>query len=113
MGFILDPEFTCYNHIEYIVLESRKRLNILKYIAGWDCKDDAATLKATYLVLIRPILEFRFPFYCCASHSKLKKLEKAQLSVSRITTGLRHRSQKEIALLEADLQTLKTKRLKY
>ncbi|GFX43963.1 reverse transcriptase domain-containing protein [Trichonephila clavipes] len=78
--------FTSLKHIEYLVLKSRKHLNILKYIAGKNWGDDAATL--TYLTLIRPILECGFPIYWCASNSALKKLEKVQLSTIRLITGL-------------------------
>ncbi|GFU18397.1 uncharacterized protein NPIL_558751 [Nephila pilipes] len=70
-----EPEFTSKKRIDYLVLKSRKRLNILKYIAGKNCGADAATLRLTYLTLIHPILEYGFPIYCCASNSVLKKLK--------------------------------------
>ncbi|GFT69651.1 reverse transcriptase domain-containing protein, partial [Nephila pilipes] len=106
LGFILDPEFTSNKHIDYLVLKSRKRLNILKYIVGKNWGADAATLRLTYLTLIRPILEYGFPIYCCACNSVLKKLEQIQLSAARIITDLKHSCPSNIVLFEADVQPL-------
>ncbi|GFW73091.1 probable RNA-directed DNA polymerase from transposon X-element [Trichonephila clavipes] len=83
-----------------------KRLSILKFIAGKDWGADAVTLRDTFLALIRPILEYGFPVYCCASAASLEKLEKIQLGAARIITGLRRSCPKEIVLFEADLQPL-------
>ncbi|GFT21484.1 reverse transcriptase domain-containing protein [Trichonephila clavipes] len=97
-----------HKDIEYLVLKSRKRLNILKYIARKSWCADAATLRLSSLTLIRPILEYGFPIpiYCCASNSALKKLEKVQLSAARIITGLKPSCPSNIVLFEADLQPL-------
>ncbi|GFX00816.1 probable RNA-directed DNA polymerase from transposon BS [Trichonephila clavipes] len=83
-----------------------KRLSILKFIAGKDWGAEAVTLRDTYLALIRPILEYGFPVYCCASAASLVKLEKIQLGAARIITGLRRSCPKQIVLFEADLQPL-------
>ncbi|GFW89355.1 probable RNA-directed DNA polymerase from transposon BS [Trichonephila clavipes] len=74
--------------------------------AGKDWGADAVTLRDTFLALIRPILEYGFPVYCCASAASLEKLEKIQLGAARIITGLRRSCPKEIVLFEADLQPL-------
>ncbi|GBO45007.1 hypothetical protein AVEN_4812-1 [Araneus ventricosus] len=110
LGFILDPEFTSGKHIEHITLKARKRLNILKYIAGRDWGADATTLRTSFLALIRPILEYGFPIYCCASKSNLEKLEKVQLSAARIINGLKRSCPPVIVLYEADLQPLYVRR---
>ncbi|GFS86291.1 putative RNA-directed DNA polymerase from transposon BS [Trichonephila clavipes] len=73
---------------------------------GKDWGAEAVTLRDTYLALIRPILEYGFPVYCCASATSLEKLEKIQLGAARIITGLRRSCPKEIVLFEADLQPL-------
>ncbi|GFX20529.1 reverse transcriptase domain-containing protein [Trichonephila clavipes] len=89
-GFILNPDFfTSHKHIEYLVLKSRKHLNILKSIAGKNWGADKITLRLIYLTLIRSILEYGFPIYCSASNSVLKKLEEVQLSAAHILTGLK------------------------
>ncbi|GFT03824.1 reverse transcriptase domain-containing protein [Nephila pilipes] len=106
LWFVSDPEFTSNKHIDYLVLKSRKRLNILKYIADKNWGADAATLRLTYLTLIRSILEYGFPIYCCASKSVLKKLERVQLSAARIITGLKHSCPSNIVLFEAEVQPL-------
>ncbi|GFS70517.1 probable RNA-directed DNA polymerase from transposon BS [Trichonephila clavipes] len=106
LGYVLDPEWSSHKHIDHIVSKCRKRLSILKFIAGKDWGADAVTLRDTFLALIRPILEYGFPVYCCASAASLEKLEKIQLGAARIITGLRRSCPKEIVLLEADLQPL-------
>ncbi|XP_071041949.1 uncharacterized protein [Parasteatoda tepidariorum] len=106
LGFILDPELTNNKHINNLVLKSRKRLKILKYIAGRNWGADATTLRATYLALIRPILEYGAPVYSCASASNLQRLERVQLSAARIITGLRNSCPNDIVLFEVDLQPL-------
>ncbi|GFV90940.1 probable RNA-directed DNA polymerase from transposon BS [Trichonephila clavipes] len=106
LGYVLDPEWSSHKHIDHIVSKCRKRLSILKFIAGKDWGADAVTLRDTFLALIRPILEYGFPVYCCASAASLEKLEKIQLGAARIITGLRRSCPKEIVLFEADLQPL-------
>lgn len=110
LGYILDPEFTGNKHIEHITLKAKKRLNILKYIAGRDWGANASTLRNSYLALIRPILEFGFPIFCCASKTNLDKLERVQSSAARIITGLRRSTPSEVALYEANLQPLHSRR---
>ena len=94
----------------HIVLKARKRFKILKYISGRDWDADASTLRNICIALVRPILEYGFPIYCCASSSNLQKLERTQLSAARIITGLRHSCPNEIVLYEADLQPLSLRR---
>ncbi|GBO46715.1 hypothetical protein AVEN_48773-1, partial [Araneus ventricosus] len=107
LDFILDPEFTSSKHIEHLTLKARKRLNILKYIAGRDWGADATTLRTSFQALIRPILEYGFPIYCCASKSNL---EKVQLSAACIITRLKRSCPSVIVLYEADLQPLHVRR---
>ncbi|GFU05153.1 RNase H domain-containing protein [Trichonephila clavipes] len=64
----------------------------------------------TYVSLIRPILEYGFPIFCCSSDSSLQNLERVPLSVARIITGLRNSCPKDIVLCEADLQPLSLRR---
>ncbi|GFV33745.1 putative RNA-directed DNA polymerase from transposon BS [Trichonephila clavipes] len=89
LGYVLDPEWSSHKHIDHIVSKCRKRLSILKFIAGKKWRAEAVTLRDTYLALIRPILQYGFPVYCCASAASLEKLEKIQLGAARIITGLR------------------------
>lgn len=110
LGFVLDPEILGNKHIDHLVLKARKRLNILRYISGRDWGTDAGTLRNTYITLIRPILEYGIPIYCCASDTNLQKLEKVQLSAARIITGLRNTCPRDIVLYEADLQPLSLRR---
>ncbi|GFV33747.1 probable RNA-directed DNA polymerase from transposon BS [Trichonephila clavipes] len=76
LEYVLDPEWSSHKHIDHIVSKCRKRLSILKFIAGKEWRSEAVTLRDTYLALIRPILQYGFPVYCCASAASLEKLEK-------------------------------------
>ncbi|GBM06445.1 hypothetical protein AVEN_58297-1 [Araneus ventricosus] len=98
------------NVFKALAKRARKRLNILKDIAGRDWDADATTLRTSFQALIRPILEYGFPTYCCASKSNLKKLEKVQLSAAHIITGLKRGCPLVIVVYEADLQPLHVKR---
>ncbi|GFW35097.1 putative RNA-directed DNA polymerase from transposon BS [Trichonephila clavipes] len=53
----LDPKILSNKHIDYVINKGRKRLDLLKYIAGRDWGADAGTLRLTYTSLIRPVLE--------------------------------------------------------
>ncbi|GFS97579.1 putative RNA-directed DNA polymerase from transposon BS [Trichonephila clavipes] len=110
LGFILDPEILSNRHLEHLALRARKCIKILKYISGHDWGADAGTLRNTYVCLIRPILEYCFPIFCCSSDSNFQKLERVQLSAARIITGLRNSCPKDIVLYEADLQPLSLRR---
>ncbi|GBN62704.1 hypothetical protein AVEN_75006-1 [Araneus ventricosus] len=104
LGFVLDPEILSNIHIDHLVLRARKRLNILKYISGRDWGADASTLRSSYISLIRHILEYGYPIYCCASDTNLQRLERVHLSAARIITGLRNSCPKDIVLDEANLE---------
>ncbi|GFV90542.1 putative RNA-directed DNA polymerase from transposon BS [Trichonephila clavipes] len=41
LGYVLDPEWSSHKHIDHIVSKCRKRLSILKFIAGKDWEADA------------------------------------------------------------------------
>ncbi|GFX10447.1 putative RNA-directed DNA polymerase from transposon BS [Trichonephila clavipes] len=61
LGFVLDPEILGNQHIDNIVFKAIKWLNILRYISGRDWGADAGSLRNTYILLIRPILEYGGP----------------------------------------------------
>ncbi|GFX96855.1 putative RNA-directed DNA polymerase from transposon BS [Trichonephila clavipes] len=82
----------CGKHIEKIADKARKRLKILKYLSGRDWGSDASTHRITHTTLVRPVLEYGYQIFQVASPTNLKKLERVQLSASRIITGLRYSS---------------------
>ncbi|GBO03212.1 hypothetical protein AVEN_215431-1 [Araneus ventricosus] len=57
------------------------------------------------------ILEYGYPIYCCASDTSLQRIERVQLSATRIITGLRNSCPKDIVLYEANLQLLRLRRI--
>ncbi|GFV56436.1 putative RNA-directed DNA polymerase from transposon BS [Trichonephila clavipes] len=91
-------------------LAYEKHPKYLAYVLDPECGQRLGSrccnIERHLLALIRPILEYGFPVYCCASAASLEKLEKIQLGAARIITGLRRSCPKEIVLFEADLQPL-------
>ncbi|GFW01015.1 reverse transcriptase domain-containing protein [Trichonephila clavipes] len=55
-------------------------------------------------------MEYGVPVYCSDSVTNLQKLEKDQLSVTPIITGLKHTCPRDIVLFEADLEPLSLRR---
>ncbi|GFS78259.1 probable RNA-directed DNA polymerase from transposon BS [Trichonephila clavipes] len=106
LGYILDPEILSNKHIDYVINKGRKRLDLLKYIAGRDWGADAGTLRLTYTSLIRPVLEYGSQIYFSASRTNLAKLDRVQSSAARIITGMRHSCPTDLVLFEADIMPL-------
>ncbi|GFT86484.1 putative RNA-directed DNA polymerase from transposon BS [Trichonephila clavipes] len=110
LGYILDPEILSNKHIDYVINKGRKRLDLLKYIAGRDWGADAGTLRLTYTSLIRPVLEYGSQIYFSASCTNLAKLDRVQSSAARIITGMRHSCPTDLVLFEADIMPLDLRR---
>ncbi|GFX19333.1 putative RNA-directed DNA polymerase from transposon BS [Trichonephila clavipes] len=110
LGYILDPEILSNKHIDYVINKGRKRLDLLKYIAGRDWGADAGTLRLTYTSLIRPVLEYGSQIYFSASRTNLAKLDRVQSSAARIITGMRHSCPTDLVLFEADIIPLDLRR---
>ncbi|GFW89998.1 protein CASC3 [Trichonephila clavipes] len=110
LGYILDPEILSNKHIDYVINKGRKRLDLLKYIAGRDWGADAGTLRLTYTSLIRPVLEYGSQIYFSASRTNLAKLDRVQSSAARIITGMRHSCPTDLVLFEADIMPLDLRR---
>ncbi|GFY11096.1 putative RNA-directed DNA polymerase from transposon BS [Trichonephila clavipes] len=110
LGYILDPEIFSNKHIDYVINKGRKRLDLLKYIAGRYWGADAGTLRLTYTSLIRPVLEYGSQIYFSASRTNLAKLPRVQSSAARIITGMRHSCPTDLVLFEADIMPLDLRR---
>ncbi|GFW01535.1 uncharacterized protein TNCV_5137181 [Trichonephila clavipes] len=110
LGYILDPEILSNKHIDYVINKGRKKLDLLKYIAGRDWGADAGTLRLTYTSLIRPVLEYGSQIYFIASRTNLAKLDRVQSSAARIITGMRHSCPTDLVLFEADIMPLDLRR---
>ncbi|GFW85244.1 putative RNA-directed DNA polymerase from transposon BS [Trichonephila clavipes] len=110
LGYILDPEILSNKHIDYVINKGRKRLDLLKYLAGRDWGADAGTLRLTYTSLIRPVLEYGSQIYFSASRTNLAKLDRVQSSAARIITGMRHSCPTDLVLFEADIMPLDLRR---
>ncbi|GFW29039.1 putative RNA-directed DNA polymerase from transposon BS [Trichonephila clavipes] len=110
LGYILDSEILSNKHIDYVINKGRKRLDLLKYIAGRDCGADSGTLRLTYTSLTRPVLEYGSQIYFSASPTNLAKLDRVQSSAARIITGMRHSCPTDLVLFEADIMPLGLRR---
>ncbi|GFT85143.1 putative RNA-directed DNA polymerase from transposon BS [Trichonephila clavipes] len=110
LGYILDPEILSNKHIDYVINKGRKRLDLLKYIAGRDWGADAGTLRLTYTSLIRPVSEYGSQIYFSASRTNLAKLDRVQSSAARIIAGMRHSCPTDLVLFEADIMPLDLRR---
>ncbi|GFU67776.1 probable RNA-directed DNA polymerase from transposon BS [Trichonephila clavipes] len=110
LGYILDPEILSNKHTDYVINKGRKRLDLLKYIAGRDWGADSGTLRLTYTSLIRPVLEYGSQIYFSASRTNLAKLDRVQSSAARIITGMRHSCPTDLVLFEADIMPLDLRR---
>ncbi|GFX53774.1 putative RNA-directed DNA polymerase from transposon BS [Trichonephila clavipes] len=110
--FLKDREIRILSnkHIDYVINKGRKRLDLLKYIAGRDWGADAGTLRLTYTSLIRPVLEYGSQIYFSASRTNLAKLDRVQSSAARIITGMRHSCPTDLVLFEADIMPLDLRR---
>ncbi|GFW14474.1 putative RNA-directed DNA polymerase from transposon BS [Trichonephila clavipes] len=110
LGSKLDPEILSNKHLYHLALRARKRVKILKCISSRDWGADAGTIRNPYVSLIRPILEYGLPNFCCSYDSNSHKHEWVQLCAARIITGLRSSCPKDIMLYEDDLQQLSLRR---
>ncbi|GFX23322.1 RNase H domain-containing protein [Trichonephila clavipes] len=104
------PEILSNKHIDYVINKGRKRLDLLKYIAGRDWGADAGTLRLTYTSLIRLVLEYGSQIYFSASRTNLAKLDRVQSSAARIITGMQHSCPTDLVLFEADIMPLDLRR---
>ena len=88
LGITFDPKLNYSSHIQNIISKANKTLNILKALTSSKWGKQKETLKATYMTIIRPIIE-----YACTvwepiiSDTNLNKLQIIQNTALRIITG--------------------------
>ena len=90
LGVWFDSRLTWSKHINEIVIKCKKRLNLLKCIAGteWGKKTDILIL--VYKGLIRSILDYGCEAYDAASDTLKKKLDSIQYQALKTITGATH-----------------------
>ncbi|GFY35141.1 RNase H domain-containing protein [Trichonephila clavipes] len=90
----LDLENPCFSHGQLYVASPR------------DWGSDASTLRITYTTLVHPVIEYGYQIFQVASPTNLKKLDRVQLSTTRIIRSLRYSCFTDIVLYHADIQPL-------
>ena len=89
LGIILDHNLTFLPHARYLKAETKKKIGLLKSLAGakWGCPTD--TLLLFYRTHIRSKLEYGLPACLTMSKKALKILEVIQNNCMRIALGAR------------------------
>ena len=88
LGVTYDTMFTFSQHIKNTVAKCKKKLNILKALAGSTWGQDKETLIITYKSIIRSTLEYANPIWSpMISASNWERLQSIQNKALRIATG--------------------------
>lgn len=87
LGIILDNKLTWRDHIQQIIDKCKKRINLMRCIAGNSWGASKKTLCYIYKALIRSRIDYGCEVYEAANKSNLKKLEIIQNQCLRICTG--------------------------
>ena len=88
LGVHFDTMHSFSHHTSYSVNKAKKKLNILKCLAGTDWGQDQETMVMTYKAVIRSILEYAAPIWDpIISDSGWAKLQTVQNQALRIATG--------------------------
>jgi hypothetical protein len=87
LGITLDRRSTWKSHIDKAVAKSRRKLNILRKLAGTNWGANANTLNRIYTGVIRPNLEYGSSAWSCAAKSHRQALDRVQNQALRVITG--------------------------
>ena len=91
LGIHFNAMHTFTSHINKTATKAKKKLNVLKALAGTDWGQDKQTLVNTYKSIIRPVLEYGSPIWSpIISDSNWGKLQRVQNSALKICTGSYH-----------------------
>jgi len=90
LGIWFDSRLTWSTHIDSIVEKCKKRLNLLRCIAGTQWGGNSHVLMMVYKGLIRPVIDYGCEAYGSASNTLLKKIDSIQYQALRIVTGGLH-----------------------
>ena len=88
LGVIFDTHFSFAKHVEAILAKAKKRLQLLKALAGTNWGHSKETLLATYKAILQPLFTFAAPIWYPNTHSShIDKLQRIQTAAMRILTG--------------------------
>ena len=109
LGVTFDPSFTFGKHVAAIEAKAKKRLQVLKALAGTSWGHSKETLIATYKAIIQPLFTYACPIWYPNTHSShIEKLQRVQNAAMRVITGCHLMTspaelQRETHLLPVDL----------
>ena len=79
LGVTFDPHFNFNMHVTYIVNKAKKRIPILKALAGSSWGQNKEALIITYKALIESVINYTAPIWCPnVNESYIRKLQTVQ-----------------------------------
>lgn len=117
LGLQFDPKLTWKIHIQELIMECKKRLNVIKCLSNNNWGADKNLLLLTYKAIIRSKIDYGSLLYQSANKKELRKIESIHNKGLRICTGCFHTTPIGSILIEAQETSLnhrrKTLNLKY
>ena len=88
LGLTLDTHFTFSPHIKAVAAKARRKLNLMRSLAGTSWGSSKETLLLLYKTYIRPTMEYAAPlWFPNACPSSVDLLQRVQAEALRIATG--------------------------
>ena len=111
LGMIFDsPKLTWKNHIEYLIRDCKKRLDVMKVLSSSVWGSTAKTLRMLYITYIRSKIDYGCLLYSMGNERMLEKLEVVQNKALRYILGARNTSPILSLQAEAHIPPLKLHR---
>lgn len=111
LGLTFDSKLTWKNHIEDLILDCKKRINILKVLSSTKWGADQESLIRVYRGLIRSKIDYGSIIYGSANSNLLKKLDAIQNAALRISLGVFRTTPVYSILAEAQEKPLDLRRM--
>ena len=106
LGLFLDPELSFDEHIQCILIKTRKIIGLIRKLQPITPR---ATLLTVYKSFIRPHLDYGDVIYDCAFNESFQnKLESVQYNAALVITGAIRGSSREKLYQELGLESLKS-----
>ena len=110
LGVTIDRELRFNTHVKNTILKARKRMKILKCLAGKDWGQNLETQRALYSTYIRSALEYAAPsWYPWISKTARDKLESVQNECLKVMTRMAYDSPSDFLRLEAGVEPLEAR----
>ena len=107
LGVVIDSGLRFRKHVERITERAKKRINILKCLAGKDWGQSTDALRDIYLTYIRSGLEYASPsWYPWICQTLKDKLETTQNEALRVIAGLYKTTPQDFLNLETGIEPL-------